>query len=231
MVKEIIVIGAGVVGLSTAVNIQKCLPGARVKVVAEHFYEGTTSYGSGGIFIPKAQSHAGTKVERLRQWCGDSWKHFAGLATGPEAGICGAIISTGYQLCNGNLENYQNPLFREFVFEHERLTDKAMVDLGFKRLYKYGFKITTVIFDQKKYLLWLQQRFKENNGKFEKSRVTDLKEFVGKCDVLVNCSGFGSRDLLGDNHVLPSRGQIVRVRAPWIKHWVYTDDVTYVIPG
>ncbi|XP_053390385.1 D-aspartate oxidase-like, partial [Mercenaria mercenaria] len=154
---NIIVLGAGVVGLSTAVNIQSSIPNACVKVIADNFYEGTTSYGSGGLFIPTSQTQDGSDVEKLRKWCADSWKFYASLATGLEAGNCGAIISSGYQLCNGNLERYQNALYKEFVFQYERLSDKEMEDFGFLPHYKFGFKVITIALDQRKYLIWLQQ--------------------------------------------------------------------------
>lgn len=54
---------------------------------------------------------------------------------------------------------------------------------------------------------------------------------MGQYDVVVNASGFRSRDLVGDKSVYPVRGHLIRVNAPWIKNWVYTDDLAYFIPG
>lgn len=53
------------------------------------------------------------------------------------------------------------------------------------------------------------------------------------CDVIINCTGLGSCDLLGDKSIYPVRGQVVIAKAPWIKHWLcYSDSksVGYVIP-
>ena len=36
-------------------------------------------------------------------------------------------------------------------------------------------------------------------------------QFVGQCDVLVNCSGLSSRYLFGDEKIIPVRGQTLRV--------------------
>ena len=36
-------------------------------------------------------------------------------------------------------------------------------------------------------------------------------QFVGKYDVVVNCTGIGSRQLIGDTSVYPVRGQVLRV--------------------
>ena len=58
-----------------------------------------------------------------------------------------------------------------------------------------------------------------------------LLQFMGQYEVVVNASGFRSRDLVGDKSVYPVRGHLIRVNAPWIKNWVYTDDLAYFIPG
>ena len=41
----------------------------------------------------------------------------------------------------------------------------------------------------------------------------------------------GARRLCQDWNVQPVRGQVIRVKAPWIKFCVYADNDTYVIPG
>lgn len=47
--KNICVLGAGVVGLTCAIQLLEALPNARVTVVAEKV-EGTTSHGAGGLW-------------------------------------------------------------------------------------------------------------------------------------------------------------------------------------
>ena len=49
---DIVVLGAGVVGLSTAVNIQKRLPDSHVTLIADKTDVETTSDGAAGIFRP-----------------------------------------------------------------------------------------------------------------------------------------------------------------------------------
>ena len=49
---HIAVIGAGNVGLATAVNIQELLPDAHVTIMADKLMEQTTSWGAAGIFRP-----------------------------------------------------------------------------------------------------------------------------------------------------------------------------------
>ncbi|ROI98720.1 D-amino-acid oxidase [Anabarilius grahami] len=56
-------------------------------------------------------------------------------------------------------------------------------------------------------------------------------------DVVINCSGVRSGDLQPDPELRPARGQIIKVDAPWIKHWICTPNLSssgnlsYIIPG
>ena len=51
-------------------------------------------------------------------------------------------------------------------------------------------------------------------------------------DVVVNCSGLGARQLVGDSNVFPIRGQVYRVAAPWIKFGITEVTAkTYIYPN
>ena len=63
---RIAVIGAGVVGLSTAINVQQRLPDADITIIADKFTTETTSHGAGGIFLPTYKAHPDTPKDRLR---------------------------------------------------------------------------------------------------------------------------------------------------------------------
>lgn len=62
---DIVVLGAGVVGLSTAVNVQSLLPGRKVTVIADKFTKDTTSDGAAGIFRPSVEK---TPVRSIKQY-------------------------------------------------------------------------------------------------------------------------------------------------------------------
>ena len=63
---RIAVIGAGIIGLTSAVNIQKLMPDAKVTIISDKFDKDTTSSGSGGIFLPTAQSIKGASPETIK---------------------------------------------------------------------------------------------------------------------------------------------------------------------
>ncbi|KAL6759933.1 hypothetical protein V8C86DRAFT_1199542 [Haematococcus lacustris] len=53
---------------------------------------------------------------------------------------------------------------------------------------------------------------------------------LGPIAAVVNCSGLGARSLVADMEMQPIRGQIMRVKAPWITA-AYTADDCYIIPN
>lgn len=51
-------------------------------------------------------------------------------------------------------------------------------------------------------------------------------------DLIVNCTGLGARHLVKDDNVTPIRGQVARVKAPWMYQVILDDseDGNYIIP-
>ena len=64
----------------------------------------------------------------------------------------------------------------------------------------------------------------------ELSLLVECLQLADDFDIVVNCIGYGAREVCSDPLVQPIRGQMIRVRAPWIKHFYYTDDNCYMIP-
>ncbi|XP_069112493.1 D-aspartate oxidase-like [Argopecten irradians] len=222
---RVCVIGAGVVGLSTAINIQKLLPGVSVQIVADRFEEETTSIGAGGLFRPNTGHTRATPEHVARRWAIETWKFYSAMATSDMACETGHSVSSGYIFSR---EPIVNPIYESIVFSCKQMSPSELTSLGITQ-YPYGYQVTTVLTEMRKYMPWLMDKFKENGGKVEKRKIKDLSELFGQFDVVVNCTGLGSRELLGDMEMHPVRGHLIRVKAPWIKQWVYTDDDTYFI--
>lgn len=61
--------------------------------------------------------------------------------------------------------------------------------------------------------------------------IKSLKHIDKQFDVIFNCTGLGAKLLCNDKHLVPIRGQVIKVKAPWIKTAFYSDSDTYIIPG
>ncbi|XP_021349100.1 D-aspartate oxidase-like isoform X2 [Mizuhopecten yessoensis] len=225
---NIIVIGAGVVGLSTAVNLQRVLPGVKVKVVADRFYDETTSIGAGGIFLPTTTNIPGIPSDTLKRWCETSWSAYSKMATSDLANTTGHIVSHGYLF---KKTKTKTPLYASIVFSYREMLPDELIRLGVNSSFIFGYEITTIITNMRKYLSWLMKQFTDNGGMVEKRKIGSLSELYGHCDVVVNCSGLGSQQLCGDKLIYPVRGQVIRVDAPWVKDWIYTDTMTHILPS
>lgn len=74
-------------------------------------------------------------------------------------------------------------------------------------------------------------RFQNSNGEVLARKIKSFNEFDSNTDVVLNCTGFGARYLCNDIKMVPMRGQVIKVKAPWVKTAFYADYDTYIIPG
>ncbi|KAK3085214.1 hypothetical protein FSP39_000025 [Pinctada imbricata] len=140
------------------------------------------------------------------RWIQDVWSFYSSIATSEQAGESGVQIMSGYLLSD---EEPQGRLYEDFVFSHRKMSREEKDRLNFGK-YKFGYHVTTIVATVRKYYTWHMKRFLDNGGILQQRKVHSLEEFVGQCDVVVNCTGLGSRELVGDSAVHPVRGQVVR---------------------
>lgn len=95
---------------------------------------------------------------------------------------------------------------------------------------KYSNKICVVAYQTKIYFC-SNKRFQNAGGKVVKEYVKRLSDLVSSHDVIINCSGLGAQQLCNDKKMVPIRGQVIKVKAPWIKTAFYADYDTYILPG
>ncbi|CAF4203863.1 unnamed protein product [Rotaria socialis] len=206
---RVCVIGAGAVGLSTALCIKSQYPSLSLTIIADRFLDATTSDGAGGLFRPDDRFVPGIDKSIL--------------SIGAEAGISQV---SGYQLFN---DPRPDPSYKDIVYNFRYLTKNELTT--FPDHYKYGYFCTTFYVDTRKYMKYLTKQLLEKEVTFTKKKINSLDELVGSYDIVLNCTGFGAREICNDNLIRPIRGQMIRVRAPWIKHFYYTDDNCYMIPN
>lgn len=225
---KVCVIGAGVIGVSSAVRVLDLCPGSEVTIVTDAISPNTTSDVAGGFWEPHLLGD--TPIELIRKWSEATFKYMIDLAHSQLAKHVGASIVSGYQLWY----NKEDHFWKDTVFGYRDLTEEEI------RRYpgmRYGVFYTTAMLEPRLYLPWLMRRFEEKGGKFKRMFVKNLQELSSEnYDVIINCTGVGAQALVGDNEVQPVRGQIIRVQAPWLKYFCIClgekqGDLAYVLPG
>ena len=96
-----------------------------------------------------------------------------------------------------------------------------------------GYQFMTYTIEPIKFLPYLWAQFKNLGGKIIREKVENLGEIAHrlKADVVFNCTGVWASELTHDLTLAPLRGQVMRVKAPWIKDVVLDDldDGNYII--
>ncbi|XP_067883409.1 D-aspartate oxidase [Heterodontus francisci] len=223
---RVAVIGAGVVGLSTAVCVAESIPHCSVTVIAETFSPDTTSDKAAGILSPHFSPE--TPVNRQRRWFEDTFAHIFSIAQSAEAPDVGVQFLSGWEIFKEPPKE-RIPFWSDIV-----LAFRIMNDSELKRFPQvtFGWMYTTLLCECTSYLPWLEKRLKNAGGQFQAGKITDFWELDGKYDIIVNCSGIGAGALTGDTKIYPIRGQVQKVHAPWLKHFVRLGDGTsYIYPG
>jgi len=223
---RVAVIGAGVVGLSTALCIKSQNPTVNLTILSERFLDATTSDGAGGLFRPDDRFVVGVDKNILKFWSKTSFDHFNNLIFSKNAADAGVSQVSGYQMFN---ESRPDPSYRDIIYNFRHLTPSELTI--FPDHFKFGYFCTTLYVDTRKYMKYLTNELTKKNVEFIKKKINSFDELIDQYEIVVNCSGYGAKEICGDTLIRPIRGQMIRVRAPWIKHFYYTDDNCYLIPN
>lgn len=110
-----------------------------------------------------------------------------------------------------------------------KLTTKALEH--FFLYFRCGIVFKTFIVEPIFFLPYLYKRILKAGGKMQRKRIESFDELQA-FDLVINCTGLGAHTLVNnDVHLKPIRGQVLRVRAPWITH-AFIDEAAgnYIIP-
>jgi D-amino-acid oxidase len=213
---DVVVVGAGVIGLSAAIRLQEA--GLAVRIVASDLPPDTTSGVAAAIWYPY---RAYPEADVLR-WGRHTYAVFEQMAATPATGVRMSVTKEFFR------DPAPDPWWRAAVTDLRRCRPTELPD-G----YRDGLVFTTPVVEMPVYLAGLWQRFTSAGGVIEQRTIGSLGELAGTAEAVVNCPGLGARELAGDATVAPIRGQVVRVENPGIDQVVldqYGDDVTYIVP-
>lgn len=99
--------------------------------------------------------------------------------------------------------------------------------------FRSGIHFTTFTCEPTYFLPYLYKRISSAGGKLIRKRIESFDE-LHMFDLVINCAGLGAKVLVKDDVALiPIRGQVMRVKAPWVKEATViddSDDGNYIIP-
>lgn len=231
---SILVVGAGVIGLTTAIRLAEA--GHDVAVVAQETprsiflddsarQKGTyTSSGSGGLWMPFL-----LEGEKIEKWATTTYQEYE--KRGEDVGI---TFHEGFFLCAK--ENPELPWYTELTNlkvktneDDERIPKEYTAALNFK-----APVVNTAI-----YLLHLQdcaeslgvsitltKELKDEDDEDDDEHLWDMeciRTYTGPETIVVVCTGVGSSLICPTEKLIPGRGITVRIRKPGDKDYFITE--------
>lgn len=213
---EVLVLGAGVVGLTAALVLQE--RGHAVTVWTREPTAATTSAVAAAIWLP----YLAEPRDRVLRWSAETYARLSQLALDPHTGVQMVTMR----------EVFTTPPARPWWADAVR--DLREVDpRELTAPLQSAVEATVPLCDTRRHLPWLQQRLRDGGCRIELRAVRTLDEAFAKCERVVNCTGLGARDLCGDDSLRPVRGQVLRVAGAALPYALIDDTAgspCYLLP-
>jgi D-amino-acid oxidase len=200
---DVMVIGSGVSGLTTAVCLADA--GHAVRICTAALPQETTSRAAGAIW---GSTFAGP-ADKVTGWAAVSLEAFRGLAAQPDTGVA---------LASGMLASTSGRAPPPQMFPGIEIRPCDPPD-GFAA----GFEVTIPVIDMPRYLDYLVARLRDAAVEVQRKPVRTLAEAASEAPVVVNCAGLGARDLVGDRTLRPVRGQHLVLENPGLEGFFMTE--------
>ena len=188
-----------------------------------------TSDISGAIIWPADGSNIGSADKRRLEWTRITFQYLYECFTSPLAGKLDLSLTVTYEVFDGARED---PWWKNHVLGFRHVGEEEMKMLHYP-VGKNCWAFSTLIVPCQRYLSFQMEELKKKGGIVVEKRLRSLQEIDGEYDIIVNCTGLGSRELVKDDQMYPVRGQAIMVKAPWVKHaFIYEEGnfITYVLP-
>lgn len=194
---RVVVVGAGVVGLSCAVRLLEA--GHHVGVVARDLPLETTSSVAAALWGP----YRAFPFERVGAWSRTTYQELESLSHLPGAGV---RMRPGTEL---HRTTQTDPWWRDAVPSLTRVEALAPP-------YVDGWSFVAPVVEMPVYLPWLVGRIEALGGTISRMALSALPDHA---EVVVNATGLGARRMAEDSTMTPVRGQVVYVEQVGLERW------------
>ncbi|MEU4570615.1 FAD-dependent oxidoreductase [Micromonospora sp. NPDC023956] len=192
---DVIVVGAGIVGLTTAVRLQE--RGARVTVFTADPPERLVSTVAAAVWYP---THTDPDP-RVLAWAATTYQEFRRQAAD---GVPGVLLR--------RTRMFQRQAADDLPWWAAAADDVQAVDASAP--YARELRFVAPLAEMTTYLEWLRDRLVAGGGQLVERRVEALDDLFAEAPVVVNAAGLAAGALCGDHTVFPARGQVVLVANP-----------------
>ncbi len=209
---RVVVVGAGVIGLTCAVRLRAA--GYDAHVLARDLPAETTSAVAAALWYP----YRALPQDKVTGWAKTSYDVFSQLAqSDPAAGV---RMRWGTELLRDGIAE---PWWRAAVPALEAAHD---VPDG----YAGGWRLPVPVADTSAYLPWLVGRLEALGGTLTRAWLASLP----LDGIVVNCTGLAARAVTGDDSLHPVRGQVVYLEQAGLTEWLLEQSdeaaLTYIVP-
>jgi D-amino-acid oxidase len=202
---DVLVIGAGVSGLTTAICLAEA--GLAVRVLSRQL-PAVTSCAAGAMWGPYFVDD-----ERVIPWSEQTRLILAGLADDPATGV---LMVHGLEASRVGVAP---PAWASRLDGYRAATADELPP-G----YTTGWWYAAPIIDMPTYMDYLAKRLTGLGGAVELGTVRSLAEAAAMAPIVVNCTGVEAAALVPDRELTPTRGQVVVVENPGLDEFFAEHD-------
>jgi D-amino-acid oxidase len=214
---EILVLGCGVSGLTTALTLLDA--GHAPRIWARDLPPNTTSNVAAAVWYP----YRAFPEEKVTAWGAAAYERFAALAQTPETGV---VVRETFDLRG---EEAPDPWWISAVPDVRRAAPEEL-PAG----YGNALILNAPVIDTSVYMNYLLAQFRARGGQIEQRSVASLDEALAESPVVINCTGLGAREVAGDTDIHASRGQVIRIKANGFERALLDNygpnHVAYIVP-
>ncbi|XP_055609877.1 D-aspartate oxidase isoform X2 [Uranotaenia lowii] len=164
------------------------------------------------------------------KWISDAYLYWDAIRRTEEASDAGVTQLSGYIFSSTEPGIVRNHYIEKIVPVYRAATEQELQICPGD--WKYGSYFRTILTECRLFQPWATRKFLNGGGQIVTEKVDNLRDLAGRnFDIIVNCTGMGAKKLCADHKLVPIRGQVIKVKAPWVKMAFYADYDTYIIPG